>query len=160
MTGVSHTPGPWRWEVNRAHKSVKLCGGPPKRGFGRYDLTVMDFRRFGMAGAAPEFWFWDFDKFVGKPMRADELAIAVEGREHHANWFAGIDHPDAHLIAAAPDLLAALEAAEQHIIIMLSAIAAVMQGLANGLRTKTRLLPSSAPPLPKRAGWRDEDCRP
>lgn len=38
---ATHTPGPWRWEVNRSHKSVKLCGGPPKRGFGRYDLTVL-----------------------------------------------------------------------------------------------------------------------
>lgn len=105
----AHTPGPWRWEVNRSHKSVKLCGGPPKRGFGRYDLTVMDFRRFGMTGAAPVFWFWDYDEYVGKPCRADELALAVEGREHHADWFANIDHPDARLIASAPELLAALE---------------------------------------------------
>ena len=104
-----HTPGPWRWEVNRSHKSVKLCGGPPKSGFGKYDLTVMDFRRYGMNGAAPVFWHWDYNKFVGRPQRADELAAEVPGREHHAGWFAGINHPDAHLIAAAPCLLEALE---------------------------------------------------
>lgn len=110
---ISHTPGPWRWEVNRAHKSVKLCGGPPKRGFGRYDLTVMDFRRYGMAGAAPVFWNWDYDRFVGAPNRADALAVSVEGREHHEAWFADIDHPDARLIAAAPELLAHLVWAEK-----------------------------------------------
>jgi hypothetical protein len=103
-----HTPGPWRWEVNRKHKTVQLCGGPPKRGFGRYDLTVLSFRRYGMNGAAPVFWNWDMERYVGKPERADELAIHVNGREHHADWFADVDHPDARLIAAAPELLEAL----------------------------------------------------
>lgn len=105
-----HTPGPWRWEVNRSHKSVKLCGGSPKHGFGRYDLTVMDFSRYGMNKAAPVFWNWQDGPFlVGDPKRADELAVEVQGREHHANWFADIDHPDAQLVAAAPELLALIE---------------------------------------------------
>ena len=110
---TTHTPGPWRWEVNRAHKSVKLCGGPPERGFGRYDLTVMEFRRYGMTAAAPVFWHWDYDKLVGRPQRADELAVAVEGREHHASWFADISHPDARLIAAAPDMLQLIKDIEE-----------------------------------------------
>ena len=32
----------------------------------------------------------------------------VPGREHHAKWFKTLNHPDANLIAAAPDLFAAL----------------------------------------------------
>ncbi|MGQ2942962.1 MAG: hypothetical protein ACT6Q7_03050 [Blastomonas fulva] len=103
------TPGPWRWEVNRASKSIKLCGGPPNKGFGRYDLTVMEFCRYGMNKAAPVFWDWCTERFVGTPHRADALAVTVEGREHHADWFADIDHPDARLIAAAPELLDALK---------------------------------------------------
>lgn len=102
---MTHTPGPWRWEVNRAHKSVKLCGGPPNQGFGKYDLTVLGFKRYGIQGAAPEFWDWNLEKLYGTPYRADALAVAVEGREHHAEWFADINHPDARLIAAAPELL-------------------------------------------------------
>lgn len=107
MVDALHTPGPWRWEVNRKHKTVKLCGGPPKRGFGRYDLTVLSFSRYGMAGAAPVFWNWNMERWVGKPERADALAIEVEGREHHFDWFADVNHPDARLIAAAPELLEA-----------------------------------------------------
>lgn len=41
---------------------------------------------------------------------AYDFANPVAGREHHAKWFQDIDHPDARLIAAAPDLLAACEA--------------------------------------------------
>lgn len=109
---TDHTPGPWRWELNRTSKSVHLCGGPPKKGFGRYDLNVLTFKRYGIQGAAPVFWNWDLERFVGDPHRADELALDVKGREHHSHWFADIDHPDARLIAAAPEMLDALVQAE------------------------------------------------
>ncbi len=36
-------------------------------------------------------------------------AKAVIGREHHAHWFKTLDHPDARLIAAAPELLDSLK---------------------------------------------------
>lgn len=102
MTEVKHTPGPWRWEVNRKHKSVELCGGLPA---GTFDKTVLSFERYGMKSAAPVFHNWTEDGWGGAPKRADELAVAKTGREHHADWFALLDHPNAHLISAAPDLL-------------------------------------------------------
>jgi hypothetical protein len=66
--------------LNRKSKQVQLCGGVP-----RFDLTVMDFVRWG-----------------------------IPGRDHHADWFQTIDHPDAHLIAAAPTMLEALELVDQN----------------------------------------------
>jgi hypothetical protein len=95
-----HTPGPWRWEVSLKSKNVSLCGGRPP-----FDQTVMDFVRWGMGGAAPR--FVDRDRFLLR--RADEFSVSVPGREHHSGWFRAIDHPDARLIEAAPDLLAALK---------------------------------------------------
>lgn len=102
MTAAAYTPGPWRWEINVKSKRVQLSGGPPRSGFGRFDLTVMSFARWGMNGASPVFWHWDGN--VGDPKMADELAKPVAGREHHAAWFQDLDHPDARLIAQAPDM--------------------------------------------------------
>ncbi len=100
------TPGPWRWELNRKHHTVEICGGLPA---GLFDKTVVAFRRYGMKGAAPEFWHWgEGGKWLGEPQRADELAVAYPGREHHAGWCANIDHPDARLIATAPTDIAFL----------------------------------------------------
>lgn len=102
---MTHTPGPWRWEINRKHKSINLCGGLPA---GTYDKTVLGFERYGMNGAAPVFHNWTKDGWGGAPKRVYELAVEQKGREHHADWFALIDHPNARLIASAPDLLEAL----------------------------------------------------
>ncbi len=98
--GAPWTPGPWRWEVNLKGRTVQLCGGlRPK-----YDLTVMGFARWGMGSAAPR--FIDARNIMH---RCETMAVTVPGREHHADWFRTIDHPDARLIAAAPDLAEALE---------------------------------------------------
>lgn len=95
------TQGPWKWVLNKKCHQIQICGGVP-----RYDKIVMDFKRYGMGNGAPRFNHelgTDFNVME----RADLFASVVTGREHHADWFQSIDHPDAHLIAAAPELLQA-----------------------------------------------------
>ena len=100
MSELKTTPGPWRWEISSG--TVRLCGGEP-----RYDLTVIDFVRKGMNDATVRFREntpgWNIMH------KAQSFAVPAPGREHH-EWFFLIDQPDAHLIAAAPDLYAACKA--------------------------------------------------
>lgn len=100
-----HTPGPWRWEFNQKSKSIALVGGVP-----RFDLTVMDFERWGMNGAIPRMRDTATDgmNIMHKVCDRPDWIQAFPGREHHADWCAGLTQPDLRLIAAAPDLLAAL----------------------------------------------------
>ena len=104
---AAHTPGPWRWELNLTSKSVYLVGGKP-----RYDKTVMQFGRWGMHHAVPLF----NSQITGNKYNVMErLCDKVEwarpfaGLEHHSSWRLDVTHPDAVLMAAAPELLAALE---------------------------------------------------
>lgn len=105
MRDNTFTPGPWRWEINRKHKTINLTGGLPA---GTFDKTVLGFERYGMSGAAPVFHNWTENGWGGAPKKAHELAVEKKGREHHSDWFALIDHPNARLIAAAPDMYDAL----------------------------------------------------
>ncbi len=101
---TQHTPGPWRWESNATHKSIHLVGGRPQ-----YDLTVMDFERWGMSGAVPRLRDLAHDgmNVMHRVCDRPDWLAAFPGRAHHAKWCAAITHPDMALMAAAPDLLEA-----------------------------------------------------
>lgn len=90
------SPGAWRWEMNESSKSVALVGGRPA-----FDKTVMDFTRWGLNGAAPRFNDAVASGEYNIMERAEKYAAQVPGREHHANWFKTVTHPDAAFIAAA-----------------------------------------------------------
>lgn len=106
-----HTPGPWAW-----------FGSPDSRGF--YLATthsgrryVMDFVRMGMNRAQPRFQVdgvmedgKDLCRFEVAPNVVGIEAAKKEGSGVYRMDIIGFDHPDAYLIAAAPDLLKALQA--------------------------------------------------
>lgn len=98
MSESAHTPGPWRWELNEKSKQLQLCGGESP-----FDLTVIDFDRWGMNGAVAR--FRADVRGMNIMHHARDFAVIAPGREHHADWFKLLSHPDADLIAASPDLL-------------------------------------------------------
>lgn len=101
----SHTPGPWRWEVNMKSKSLHLVGGKPM-----FDLTIIEPTRWGMGSATLMIRDTAYDgmNIMHKLHERDDWWQAFPGRGHHADWCAAVKHPDMQLIEAAPDLLAAL----------------------------------------------------
>ena len=100
-----HTPGPWVWRGNAHAQDVYLS----TRHGGR--RIVMGFKRWGTAGAQPTFRGQnsledakDLLKFeVGDP----SVTGVAEARENNSVYrlhIADIDHPDARLIEAAPEM--------------------------------------------------------
>jgi hypothetical protein len=87
---AKHTPGPWAWAwMRRCNDAIYLA--TPDRG----QLIVMDFVRQGMQGGQPRFATWqgeERERMGGLMKDATDLDLSI--------------HPDARLIAAAPDLLA------------------------------------------------------
>ena len=92
---MNHTPGPWKWR--QSGKDTFLS--TPDRGL----LTVMDFVRCGMNSGQPRFAVWDGEE-------RERLGGLMKKAEDFTNLY---DHPDARLIAAAPEMLKALEASAE-----------------------------------------------
>ena len=90
---AKHTPGLWAWEIT---PSGEIRLQTPDRG----KLYVMGFVRKGMQGAQPRFSLWG----DGPRERRGGMMLGFADA-------GGDEHPDARLIAAAPDLLAACQRA-------------------------------------------------
>lgn len=103
---MEHTKEPWRWEFNEKHKTVSIVGGVPK-----FDLTVMDFERWGMGGAVPRFRDTAHDGMNVMHRLCDrkDWFAPYAGREHHARWHANVIHPDARRIVACINACAGLD---------------------------------------------------
>jgi len=92
---VAHTPGPWSWFGNTKYKNIYLATNHSGR---RY---VLSFLRWGMQSAQP--YFQGDDGFT------DPATEFVEYQVSYRKDIVAINHPDAHLIAASPDLYKSLK---------------------------------------------------
>lgn len=109
---TTFTPGPWRWEINMKSRSLHLVSGlRPK-----YDLTIIDFDRWGMNGATMSLRDTAHDgmNIMHKLHERPDWIAPFAGRAHHAHWCANVIHPDARLMAAAPKLLHCLRVICDH----------------------------------------------
>lgn len=111
QAALKATPGPWRWEFSEKGRHVYLVGGKK-----RYDLTVMDFVRWGMGGATMRLRDPAHDgmQLLYRIHERQDWIAPEPGREHHKNWHQLLTHPDAKLMELAnpATILALLECVE------------------------------------------------
>lgn len=109
---AQHTPGRWAWFGNARNNEIYLATTHSGR---RY---VMGFQRWGMKGAQPMFQPADRGLVPASDLLkfevGDRAVTGVEAAKADESVYrldiSGIDCADARLIAAAPELLAALQA--------------------------------------------------
>jgi len=113
MSG-KHTPGPWAWFGNASTNTLYLATVHSGRQY------VMDFTRWGSRGAQPRFQPGKGVMVDAKDLLqfevGDQSIVGVEAAKKDAGVYRldvrGIQCADAALIAAAPELLEALQLAE------------------------------------------------
>jgi hypothetical protein len=98
MADTKHTSGPWEWFERQPGRPYLAT---PDRG----QLYVLGFERKGMQGAGPVFSHWPgIEDGAARERKGGIMEPGLLLRD-------GSMHPDARLIAAAPDMLAALQRA-------------------------------------------------
>lgn len=129
------TPEPWEWVGSTKNKYISL--ETPK--FGRH--TIMGFDRWGLNGACPVFMEPSFDGTMNlqhKQFRVLERGFKwlKERQSHHEGWDMDIDHPDAQLIAHAPEdiryLIAEVERLQAESAAMREALMPYRKDFGNG----------------------------
>lgn len=117
MSEAKHTPGPWSWFGNAGSNSLYLATTHSGH---RY---VMGFQRWGFGGAQPCFQpagqgLVPASKLVTFQV-GDRSVRGVDEAKKNSSVYRldidGIDCADARLIAAAPELLIALQKAHAHL---------------------------------------------
>lgn len=109
MADPKFTKGPWAWFGNAASNSVYLATKHSGRQY------VMQFRRWGFSGAQPVFQpvqgmveAKNLLKFEVGDRSVTGVDEAKKNTSVYRTDICGIEAPDAHLIAAAPELYEAL----------------------------------------------------
>ncbi|WP_435018433.1 hypothetical protein TA3x_000407 [Tundrisphaera sp. TA3] len=111
MEDTKHTPGPWAWFGTASCEDLWLGTAHSGR------IYVMGFKRWGRQGAQPIFQVKGKGMVPAKELVQFEvgnrevvgMTQAKSERSVYRHHVRGIAHPDARLIAAAPELLEALE---------------------------------------------------
>lgn len=108
MSAAQITEGPWRWELNEESKCLHLVGGKPQ-----FDLTILRPVRWGTHSATLYVRDTAHDgmNIMHKLHERRDWIRPFQGREHHASWCQGVNHPDLRLIEEAPNMLTALRRA-------------------------------------------------